>query len=196
MAQLPPGIPGTSPPPPSWLSHPSLPPPPSPPSVYDDKPYPQGRIVADVAVSIVASYIVLSAVYTLFRRYHNRRARAAAVAADKRLQPLPEHGGALVDERQPRQASAPSPTACPCPPAFAYSPSVKHNLRGGGGDEAATCSVCLGEFQLGETVRLLPVCLHLYHADCIDPWLDAHSTCPLCRSGTEQTTDSDRLPPV
>ncbi|KAK1632285.1 hypothetical protein QYE76_006600 [Lolium multiflorum] len=36
--------------------------------------------------------------------------------------------------------------------------------------------VCLGAFQLGDTVRLLPVCLHLYHMGCIDPWLDAHST--------------------
>jgi hypothetical protein len=47
----------------------------------------------------------------------------------------------------------------------------------GGGEEAATCSVCLGAFESGEKVRLLPVCLHLYHVECIDPWLDAHSTC-------------------
>jgi E3 ubiquitin-protein ligase RNF38/44 len=76
-----------------------------------------------------------------------------------------------------------------------YSRSVKHNLAGGG-EEAATCSVCLGEFQLGETVRLLPVCLHLYHAECIDPWLHAHSMCPLCRSDIDPTTGIGRLPHV
>jgi E3 ubiquitin-protein ligase RNF38/44 len=66
----------------------------------------------------------------------------------------------------------------------------------GGGEDAATCSVCLGAFQLGETVRLLPLCLHLYHVECIDLWLDAHSTCPICRSDTDPTMDGTRLPPV
>jgi hypothetical protein len=72
-------------------------------------------------------------------------------------------------------------------PAFKYSQS--HNSTGGGDEEAAACPVCLGAFQLGETVRLLPVCLHLYHVECIDPWLDAHSTCPICRSDTVPTID-------
>ena len=68
-------------------------------------------------------------------------------------------------------------------------------MSGGSEEAAATCSVCLGAFQVGETVRLLPVCLHLYHVECIDP--DAHSTCPLCRSGTDSTTmDGGLIPPV
>jgi hypothetical protein len=75
---------------------------------------------------------------------------------------------------------------------------VRHNVTSGDdeAEEAAACSVCLGEFQLGETVRLLPVCLHLYHVECIDPWLDAHSTCPICRSDTVPAIDAARLPPV
>nr|XP_034591789.1 RING-H2 finger protein ATL43-like [Setaria viridis]TKW21739.1 hypothetical protein SEVIR_4G141000v2 [Setaria viridis] len=81
-------------------------------------------------------------------------------------------------------------------PSFTYSRSVTHNVTGGGGEEAATCSVCLGAFQTGETVRLLPVCLHLYHVECIDPWLDAHSTCPVCRSGTDPATDGRLHLPV
>jgi E3 ubiquitin-protein ligase RNF38/44 len=70
------------------------------------------------------------------------------------------------------------------------------NAETGGGEETATCSVCLGALQLGETVRLLPACLHLFHVECIDPWLDAHSTCPICRSDTEPSIDVERLPPV
>ncbi|KAL5216387.1 hypothetical protein ABZP36_007788 [Zizania latifolia] len=47
---------------------------------------------------------------------------------------------------------------------------------------AADCSVCLGEFQDGEFVRLLPKCGHAFHVPCIDTWLRAHVNCPLCRS--------------
>ncbi|KAL5215320.1 hypothetical protein ABZP36_004472 [Zizania latifolia] len=47
---------------------------------------------------------------------------------------------------------------------------------------AADCSVCLGEFQDGELVRLLPKCGHAFHVPCIDTWLRAHVNCPLCRS--------------
>ncbi|KAL6602813.1 hypothetical protein ACP70R_043174 [Stipagrostis hirtigluma subsp. patula] len=82
-------------------------------------------------------------------------------------------------------------------PAFAYSRSVQHNVTGAG-EEAAACSVCLGVFESGEMVRLLPVCLHLYHVECIDPWLAAHSTCPICRSETDPThaADTSQLQPV
>jgi hypothetical protein len=114
------------------------------------------------------------------------------------------------DERQLRRSSANNPSAPPWPaalvPAFTYSRSVRCNVSGDDGEEeetaaaaaAATCSVCLGAFQLGEMVRLLPACLHLYHAECIDPWLDAHTTCPLCRSdtGDPSPVDAGRIPPV
>ncbi|OEL21812.1 RING-H2 finger protein ATL54 [Dichanthelium oligosanthes] len=46
----------------------------------------------------------------------------------------------------------------------------------------ADCSVCLGEFQDGELLRLLPKCGHAFHVPCIDTWLRAHVNCPLCRS--------------
>jgi hypothetical protein len=44
------------------------------------------------------------------------------------------------------------------------------------------CSVCLGEFKDGESLRLLPKCNHAFHQQCIDKWLKSHSNCPLCRS--------------
>jgi hypothetical protein len=61
-------------------------------------------------------------------------------------------------------------------PAFTY---ARDSDGSGGGPE---CSVCLGAVHEGEMVRRLPVCMHMYHVECIDRWLAVHRTCPLCRS--------------
>ncbi|KAJ4731432.1 RING/U-box superfamily protein [Rhynchospora pubera] len=45
------------------------------------------------------------------------------------------------------------------------------------------CTVCLEKFNEGESLRLLPECTHAFHVDCIDKWLEAHSNCPICRTG-------------
>ncbi|KAF3640454.1 NEP1-interacting protein 1 [Capsicum annuum] len=47
--------------------------------------------------------------------------------------------------------------------------------------ERVSCSVCLQDFQLEETVRCLPQCHHMFHLLCIDTWLLRHGSCPLCR---------------
>lgn len=43
------------------------------------------------------------------------------------------------------------------------------------------CSVCLSSFEDEEVLRLLPKCKHAFHINCIDKWLEKHSSCPLCR---------------
>ncbi|GJN19466.1 hypothetical protein PR202_gb06745 [Eleusine coracana subsp. coracana] len=50
------------------------------------------------------------------------------------------------------------------------------------GGVVITCSVCLEDVRGGEMVRSMPECRHLFHVGCIDVWLHAHPTCPLCRS--------------
>ncbi|XP_055824491.1 RING-H2 finger protein ATL43 [Solanum dulcamara] len=47
--------------------------------------------------------------------------------------------------------------------------------------EGLECAVCLNKFESSEILRLLPKCKHAFHIECVDTWLDAHSTCPLCR---------------
>ncbi|XP_071732291.1 E3 ubiquitin-protein ligase ATL6-like [Rutidosis leptorrhynchoides] len=63
-------------------------------------------------------------------------------------------------------------------PTFTYS-TVK-GLKIGKG--ALECAVCLNEFEDEETIRLIPKCDHVFHAECIDAWLESHVTCPVCRS--------------
>ncbi|XP_031569069.1 E3 ubiquitin-protein ligase Iruka-like [Actinia tenebrosa] len=47
-------------------------------------------------------------------------------------------------------------------------------------DAKTECAVCQEQFHLSEGVKGLP-CRHLYHKDCIEPWLKLHDSCPICR---------------
>ena len=47
---------------------------------------------------------------------------------------------------------------------------------------AEQCAVCINVVRDGEAVRRLPSCAHTFHAPCIDGWLPAHATCPMCRA--------------
>ncbi|XP_077542237.1 E3 ubiquitin-protein ligase RNF181-like isoform X1 [Haemaphysalis longicornis] len=42
------------------------------------------------------------------------------------------------------------------------------------------CPICLKEFGHEEIVTEMPCC-HIFHDDCILPWLQVVNTCPVCR---------------
>jgi hypothetical protein len=46
-----------------------------------------------------------------------------------------------------------------------------------------TCSICLEDLNQSssEPSRAL-ACMHVFHANCVNPWLENHNTCPTCRA--------------
>ncbi|KAG6530423.1 hypothetical protein ZIOFF_012655 [Zingiber officinale] len=46
--------------------------------------------------------------------------------------------------------------------------------------ENMSCSICLDDFEIGTQAREMP-CKHKFHGNCILPWLELHSSCPVCR---------------
>ncbi|CAO2037899.1 unnamed protein product [Urochloa humidicola] len=67
---------------------------------------------------------------------------------------------------------------CPqvdAPPAFTFQRPLEAAAS------SVVCSVCLEDVSGGEMVRQVPACRHIFHVECIDMWLHAHRTCPMCR---------------
>ncbi|KAG8045669.1 hypothetical protein GUJ93_ZPchr0008g13458 [Zizania palustris] len=111
-------------------------------------------------IGILSFLVYLAIWYTCTRR--RRRSRLGLA------------GGSASAEEAPVADSGMRAAAIAALPAFAHE-----------GAPALDCSVCLGQVEAGEKVRRLPKCMHLFHADCVDAWLRAHSTCPMCRAAVE-----------
>ncbi|OEL31873.1 E3 ubiquitin-protein ligase [Dichanthelium oligosanthes] len=59
--------------------------------------------------------------------------------------------------------------------------------------EDAICCICLSKFSNNEDLRELP-CMHVFHMECIDKWLQINALCPLCKSeigGSKSVPETD-----
>ena len=54
------------------------------------------------------------------------------------------------------------------------------------------CAVCQDEFAAGDEHLRMP-CSHLFHKDCLMPWLRDHNTCPTCRHELPQAAEPVEL---
>ncbi len=51
------------------------------------------------------------------------------------------------------------------------------------------CAICLDDFENGQERKCLP-CLHGFHTECIDRWLQSNSTCPVCKFNVQSSSSS------
>ncbi|KAI3883355.1 hypothetical protein MKW92_039601 [Papaver armeniacum] len=72
-------------------------------------------------------------------------------------------------------------------PLLVYSDIKNHKKKISAVGTLLDCAVCLGEYEDEDLLRLLPKCRHIFHRECVDGWLDSHSTCPVCRSDLNPT---------
>lgn len=47
-------------------------------------------------------------------------------------------------------------------------------------DEGKQCTICLDAFVPNKKVLLTP-CNHMFHSNCLLPWVKSHGKCPVCR---------------
>ncbi|XP_047078817.1 E3 ubiquitin-protein ligase ATL23-like [Lolium rigidum] len=113
-----------------------------------------------VLLAITIALLAILLMYLLYRRCRSRLSERRARHDDEPL-PTPHLGLSM-------HGIAALPT-------FTY----------GARPAAVECAVCLQELEHGDVVRVLPACTHFFHSSCLDPWLRAHASCPVCRAHPE-----------
>ncbi|KAM8847825.1 E3 ubiquitin-protein ligase RNF38-like [Synchiropus picturatus] len=69
-------------------------------------------------------------------------------------------------------------------------PSYRFNPNNHQSDQTL-CVVCMSDFETRQLLRVLP-CSHEFHGKCVDKWLRANRTCPICRAdASEVQRDSE-----
>ncbi|KAB2017622.1 hypothetical protein ES319_D08G175100v1 [Gossypium barbadense] len=126
-----------------------------------------------VIILILSITVLLSVSLYLLLRHLNRRclsrvfrSSASNITASASHRVTPEQ--------------SPAPSFLDSLPMFTFSSITRRSNNGS--TVSGDCAVCLSKFEPLDQLRLLPLCCHAFHAQCIDAWLTTNQTCPLCRS--------------
>ncbi|PUZ78285.1 hypothetical protein GQ55_1G441200 [Panicum hallii var. hallii] len=158
-------------------------------------------ILVLTVLGILTASVLLLAYYVFIIRcclkWHRSSPSDAAGHIARRRQRQPATSGTSglpVSGAPPTEARGLEEAVIQALPAFRYRKAIK-NAAAAAADSApmSECAVCLGEFEDEERVRMLPACLHVFHVDCIDTWLQGNANCPLCRAAI---TGHCLLPPL
>uniref|UniRef100_A0A6N2MA82 RING-type E3 ubiquitin transferase n=1 Tax=Salix viminalis TaxID=40686 RepID=A0A6N2MA82_SALVM len=176
----------------SWVPNDYQPPPPLPPSSLsspyttntasfhkDSSPSSSGSRISPAVLFVIVILAVLffiSGLLHLLIRFLIKHPTSSASSQSNRY---PELSGSDALQRQLQQLfhlhdSGLDQAFIDALPVFHYKEIV-------GLKEPFDCPVCLCEFSEKDKLRLLPMCSHAFHINCIDTWLLSNSTCPLCR---------------
>ncbi|XP_060053173.1 RING finger protein 44 isoform X2 [Erinaceus europaeus] len=63
-------------------------------------------------------------------------------------------------------------------PSYRFNPDSRQS-------EQTLCVVCFSDFEARQLLRVLP-CNHEFHTKCVDKWLKANRTCPICRADASE----------
>ncbi|OEL13720.1 hypothetical protein BAE44_0025260 [Dichanthelium oligosanthes] len=131
-----------------------------------------GAATAVVFVSILLCFILLCT--------YCRCARQRAIAGARRR---------VMRELVPGVPLFLRPSAAALPPVVSYASAAAGAAKRGLPED---CPICLEPFADDDGVRVVPACGHLYHAPCIDRWLDMRNSCPVCRCAVASLYDANR----
>ena len=136
-----------------------------------------------VLVALISAFVIL----TVFSIYINRCAPTRAPPprrSPSRYAPPDHHhaaaaAGAVVHPERRARAGLDREVVESFPTAVYGDVKARVAAKSG---PPLECAVCLAAFEDRDDLRVLPACCHVFHPDCIDPWLAGAVTCPLCRA--------------
>ncbi|KAL3517091.1 hypothetical protein ACH5RR_023993 [Cinchona calisaya] len=81
------------------------------------------------------------------------------------------------------------------PTIVAAIPTMKFSHEAFSSTEDTQCTICLGDYEDKDVLRIMPKCGHSFHLSCIDVWLRKQATCPVCRLSVQESFEAKYVQP-